>query len=251
MNDIHKFSSRFGSQFDFGEPWSIFRIMADFVNGYDALKELGPSVTVFGSARAKEGDKYYKMAQKLGYMMAEKSFNVITGGSAGIMEAANRGAYSSGKGKSIGLNIELPREQASNPYLDLSIKFDYFFARKVMLIKYSYAYIVFPGGYGTMDELYEALTLVQTRKIFPIGVFLIGVDYYKPMLDFIKKSMVDEKTISAEDYDLIRLTDDLDEVVRFTEEQVEARLREMEKLDLTNLTDYARLKKFQELNQYK
>ncbi|GHS87520.1 cytokinin riboside 5'-monophosphate phosphoribohydrolase [Campylobacterota bacterium] len=242
MNDAQKFHA-------LGESWSIFRVIADFVNGFDALKELGPSVTVFGSARTKSDHPHYKMAQKLGYMMAEKGFNVITGGSNGIMEAANRGAYCSGKGKSIGLNIELPREQASNSYLDLSIRFDYFFARKVMLVKYSYAYIIFPGGFGTMDELFEALTLVQTRKIFPIAIFLIGVDYYKPMMDFIKQSMVAENTIAQEDYDLIRLTDDLDEVVRFTEQQIENRLREIEALELTSLADYARLKKFQEVQQ--
>ncbi|MDR2152225.1 MAG: TIGR00730 family Rossman fold protein [Helicobacteraceae bacterium] len=240
-----------GSQLDFSEPWSIFRVMADFVNGYDSLKDLGPSVTVFGSARTKSDHKYYKAAQKLGYMLAENGFNVITGGSAGIMEAANRGAYSSGRGKSIGLNIELPREQASNDYLDLSLKFDYFFARKVMLVKYSYAYIIFPGGFGTMDELFEALTLVQTRKIFPIGVFLVGTDYYKPLLDFINASMVSEGAIAKEDADLIKLTDDLDEVVSFTKEHILARIQEMEELGLTKLTDYARLKKFHEAHRIK
>lgn len=233
------------SQIDLNEPWSIFRVMADFVNGYDALKELGPSVTIFGSARFNASHPYYVMAQKLGYMMAEKGFNVITGGSNGIMEAANRGAYQSGRAKSIGLNIELPFEQSSNKYLDLSLKFDYFFARKVMLVKYAYAYIIFPGGFGTMDELFEALTLVQTKKIYPIGIFLVGVDYYAPMLEFIKKSMITERAISPADIDLIRLTDDMDEVVRFTEEQIELRIAEMEKLNSTNLTDYTRLKKFQ------
>jgi uncharacterized protein (TIGR00730 family) len=238
-----------GAELDFSEPWSIFRIMSDFVNGYDSLKELGPSVTVFGSARTKKDCPYYEAAHKLGYMLAENGFNVITGGSAGIMEAANRGAYSSGKGKSIGLNIELPHEQASNDYLDLSLKFDYFFARKVMLVKYSYAYIIFPGGFGTMDELFEALTLVQTKKIFPIGVFLVGVSYYKPLLDFIKSSMLSEGAISPFDVDLIKLTDDLDEVVSFTKERIAQRIIEMEEMGLTNLTDYSRLKKFHEAHQ--
>ncbi|MGE4294388.1 MAG: TIGR00730 family Rossman fold protein [Campylobacterales bacterium] len=233
-------------QLDFSEPWSIFRVMADFVHGFDELKDIGPSVTVFGSARTQEENRYYKMARKLGYMMAEKGFNVITGGSNGIMEAANKGAYISGKAKSIGLNIELPHEQSSNEYLDVSLKFDYFFARKVMLVKYSYAYIIFPGGFGTMDELFEALTLVQTKKIFPIGIFLIGVDYWKPMMEFIEKSMLSEGTISPEDFGLIRMTDDLDEVVRFTEEQIENRLREMEELELTDVSAYTRLKKFHE-----
>ncbi|MDR1450943.1 MAG: TIGR00730 family Rossman fold protein [Helicobacteraceae bacterium] len=238
-----------GAQLDFSEPWSIFRVMADFVNGYDSLKNLGPSVTVFGSARTQSDNRYYKAAQKLGYMLAENGFNVVTGGSAGIMEAANRGAYGSGGGKSIGLNIELPREQASNAYLDLSLKFDYFFARKVMLVKYSYAYIIFPGGFGTMDELFEALTLVQTRKIFPIGIFLIGVDYYKPLIDFIRSSMVNDDAISKEDADLIKLTDDLNEVINFTKERVSARIGEMEEMGLTKLTDYARLKKLQETHR--
>ncbi|MDR0665306.1 MAG: TIGR00730 family Rossman fold protein [Helicobacteraceae bacterium] len=240
-----------GSQLDFSEPWSIFRVMSDFVNGYDSLKEVGPSVTVFGSARTKREHKYYKAAQKLGYMLAECGFNVITGGSAGIMEAANRGAFCSGGGKSIGLNIELPHEQASNEYLDLSLKFDYFFARKVMLVRYSYAYIIFPGGFGTMDELFEALTLVQTRKIFPIGVFLVGADYYRPLLDFIRSSMINEGAIAKEDADLIKLTDDLDEVVNFTKEHIFARIREMETMGLTKASDYSRLKKLQEANRNK
>ena len=160
-------------QLDFSEPWSIFRIMADFVDGFDALKDTGPSVTMFGSARTKPDNRYYKMADELGFLMAERGFNVITGGSNGIMEAANKGAYRSGKAKSIGLNIDLPFEQKSNDYLDVDMEFDYFFSRKVMLVKYSQAYIIFPGGFGTMDELFEALTLVQTKKIFPIGIFLV------------------------------------------------------------------------------
>lgn len=231
-------------QLDFTEPWSIFRVMADFVRGFDELKDLGPSVTIFGSARTKEESEYYKQAQKLGYMLAEKGFNVVTGGSNGIMEAANKGAYISGKAKSVGLNIELPHEQASNQYLDINLKFDYFFARKVMLVKYSYAYIIFPGGFGTMDELFEALTLVQTKKIFPIGIFLIGVEYWKPMLEFIERSMVREGTISPQDFDLIRMTDDLEEVVRFTEEQIAIRLKEMEEHGLTTLNAYTKLKEF-------
>lgn len=242
MTDEKRYNIR--RQLDFSEPWSIFRVMADFVRGFDELKDLGPSVTIFGSARTKEDSQYYKMAQKLGYMMAEKGFNVFTGGSNGIMEAANRGAYISGKAKSVGLNIELPHEQASNDYLDISLKFDYFFSRKVMLVKYSYAYIIFPGGFGTMDELFEALTLVQTKKIFPIGIFLIGTDYWKPMLEFIEQSMIKEGTISSRDFDLIKMTDDLEEVVRFTEEQIGARLKEMEEHGLTTLNAYVKLKEF-------
>jgi uncharacterized protein (TIGR00730 family) len=229
-------------QLDFTEPWRIFKIMADFVDGIDSLKDIGPSVTMFGSARTKPDNKYYKMAEDLGYKMAERGFNVITGGSNGIMEAANKGAYHSGKAKSIGLNIDLPFEQKSNDYLDMDLEFDYFFSRKVMLVKYSQAYIIFPGGFGTMDELFEALTLVQTKKIFPIGIFLVGVEYWAPMLEFIKKSMLSEGTISAQDFDLIRMTDDLNMIVKFTEEQVKAKLCELEEEELTDLDIYQRLK---------
>lgn len=233
-------------QLDFSEPWSIFKVMADFVDGFDALKDIGPSVTMFGSARTKQDNKYYKMAEELGFMMAEKGYNVITGGSNGIMEAANKGAFRSGKAKSIGLNIDLPFEQKSNDYLDMDMEFDYFFSRKVMLVKYSQAYIIFPGGFGTMDELFEALTLVQTKKIFPIGIFLVGVDYWAPMLEFIKKSMLSEGTISKDDFNLIRMTDDLNMIVKFTEEQIKAKLSDMEEEELTDLVTYQRLKEFLE-----
>ncbi len=220
--------------------------MADFVDGFDALKEIGPSVTMFGSARTKPDNKYYKMAEELGFMMAEHGYNVITGGSNGIMEAANKGAFRSGKAKSIGLNIDLPFEQKSNDYLDVDMQFDYFFSRKVMLVKYSQAYIIFPGGFGTMDELFEALTLVQTKKIFPIGIFLVGVDYWAPMLEFIKTSMLSEGTISPDDFDLIKMTDDLEMIVKFTEDQLKAKLNELEDEELTDLTIYHRLKDFLE-----
>jgi len=231
---------------DFNEPWSIFKVMADFVNGFDTLKEIGPSVTMFGSARTKPDNKYYKMAEDLGFMMAEQGYNVVTGGSNGIMEAANKGAFRSGKAKSIGLNINLPFEQKSNDYLDIDMDFDYFFSRKVMLVKYSQAYIIFPGGFGTMDELFEALTLVQTKKIFPIGIFLVGVDYWAPMLEFIKSSMLSEGTISHDDFNLIRMTDDLGMIVKFTEEQIKAKLNDMEEEELTDLATYQRLKEFLE-----
>lgn len=233
-------------QLDFSEPWSIFKVMADFVDGFDTLKDIGPSVTIFGSARTKPENQYYKMAEELGFMMAEKGYNVLTGGSNGIMEAANKGAFRSGKAKSIGLNIDLPFEQKSNDYLDIDMQFDYFFSRKVMLVKYSYAYIIFPGGFGTMDELFESLTLVQTKKIFPIGIFLVGTDYWAPMLEFIKASMLSEGTISREDFDLIRMTDDLDTIVQYTEEQIKFKLTEMEQEELTDLEVYQQLKQFLE-----
>ncbi|NWF65996.1 MAG: TIGR00730 family Rossman fold protein [Campylobacterales bacterium] len=231
-------------ELDFSEPWSIFRVMADFVNGFDELQNIGPSVTVFGSARFDENHRYYKMAQKLGFMFAEKGYNVITGGSGGIMEASNKGAFESKKALSIGLNVALPHEQKSNDYLDISLKFDYFFARKVMLVKYSQAFVIFPGGFGTMDELFEALTLVQTKKIFPIGIFLIGVDYWKPMMDFIKQSMLEEKTINECDFNLIKLSDNLEDIVNFTDKQIVQKLHEMEQENLTKLKTYKNLKKF-------
>ena len=231
-------------ELDFSEPWSIFKVMADFVDGFDALNGIGPSVTIFGSARVKEDNKYYQMAQKLGFMMAEQGYNVITGGSNGIMEAANKGAYKSGKAKSIGLNISLPHEQKTNDFLDISLEFDYFFARKVMLVKYSFAYIIFPGGFGTMDELFEALTLIQTKKIFPIGIFLVGVDYWEKMLEFIKESMLSAGTISKDDFNLIKMTDDLDEIVSFTSKELEKKIKQMEDDGLTDLASYQQLKEF-------
>lgn len=231
-------------ELDFSEPWSIFKIMSDFVKGFDVLNDIDPCVTFFGSARFDEKNKYYGMARDLGYKMAENGLNVVTGGSNGIMEAGNRGAHESKKAQSIGLNIDLPFEQDSNPYLDVDLKFDYFFSRKVMLVKYSYAYIIFPGGFGTMDELFESLTLVQTKKIYPIGIFLVGVDYWKPMIEFIEKSMLSEGTISKEDFDLIHMTDDLDEIVTLTFERLDEKLIEMKEKELTCLSSYKTLKRF-------
>lgn len=231
-------------ELDFREPWSIFKVMSDFVKGFDELQDIGPCVTFFGSARLDENNKYYKMAQELGFKMADSGFNIVTGGSKGIMEAGNKGAFENSKTKSIGLNIELPFEQESNKYLDIDLKFDYFFSRKVMLVKYSYAFIIFPGGFGTLDELFEALTLIQTKKIYPIGIFLIGVDYWKPMIEFIEKSMLAEKTISKEDFDLIYCTDNLDEVVSLTFEKLNNKLRIMEEQNLEKLESYQVLKDF-------
>jgi len=231
-------------ELNFNEPWSIFKVMSDFVKGFDEMQDIGPCVTFFGSARFDENNRYYKMAQELGYKMSNNGLNVVTGGSNGIMEAGNKGAFENGKSQSIGLNIDLPFEQQSNRYLDVDLKFDYFFSRKVMLIKYSYAYIIFPGGFGTMDELFEALTLVQTKKIYPIGIFLVGTDYWKPMVEFIRNSMLKEGTISQKDFDLFYLTDDLDEIVTLTFERLENKLEIMEKEKLEYLESYKVLKKF-------
>ncbi|MEF3192505.1 MAG: TIGR00730 family Rossman fold protein, partial [Campylobacterales bacterium] len=192
------------------DPWSVLKIISDFVDGFDTLKDIGPAVTFFGSARLKPQNKYYKKARELAKMFADCNYNVITGGSGGIMEAGNRGAYESGRAQSIGLNINLPHEQHLNDYVTKGMTFDYFFARKVMLVKYSYAYVVFPGGFGTLDELFEALTLVQTKKIFPIPIFLYGTEFWEPMMTFLKKSLLPAKVINPEDLDLITLTDDLE-----------------------------------------
>jgi uncharacterized protein (TIGR00730 family) len=195
------------------DVWSVFKIIADFVKGFDELGELGPTVTIFGSARTHRNNQYYKKAQKFSSMLGEAGFSVITGGGPGIMEAANRGAHKHEDVESIGLNIDLPFEQSTNPYTTKELSFDYFFSRKVMLVKYSIAYVIFPGGYGTLDELFEALTLIQTRKVTGVKVFVIGVDFYKPLIEFIKDKLHKEKMIDLDDVHMINLTDDLELVV--------------------------------------
>lgn len=188
------------------------RIAAEFVRGFRAMHYIGPGVTVFGSARFREGHRYYELAREMGRRIARLGFTVITGGGPGIMEAANRGAREAG-GVSVGCNIQLPEEQVPNDYLDLFIEFRYFFVRKVMLVKYSYAFVVMPGGFGTLDELFEALTLIQTRKIENFPVVLMGVDYWAPLLEFIRGRLISEATISPEDADLLVATDSPDEAV--------------------------------------
>ncbi len=196
----------------------LVRILYDFIKGYRALHFLGPCVTVFGSARFREDHRYYHMAREVGRLLAQKGFTVLTGGGPGIMEAANRGARDVG-GKSIGCNIELPAEQKPNPYLDQWTEFRYFFVRKVMLVKYSCAFIVFPGGFGTLDEIFETATLIQTGKILRFPVVVLGMDYWGPLHDFLKSTMVQEGTITSEELSGLMLTDSpLDAVERvFTE----------------------------------
>jgi uncharacterized protein (TIGR00730 family) len=195
------------------ELWRAARIFAEFIKGFRALHFVGPCVTVFGSARFPEGHAYYELAREMGGRLAQSGFTTMTGGGPGIMEAANRGAHEA-KGRSIGCNIVLPMEQKPNPYVDRFIEFRYFFVRKVMLVKYSYAFVVLPGGFGTMDELFEALTLVQTRKIENFPVVLMGESYWRPMLDFVRTTMVAARTISPEDIDLVTVTDSPDEAMR-------------------------------------
>lgn len=190
---------------------SVIKIMREFIRGFRVLHFVGPCVTVFGSARFKEDHPYYEMARRVGSSLTDIGFTVMTGGGPGIMEAANRGAKEAG-GHSIGCNIILPHEQEANAYLDQVLTFNYFFIRKVMLIKYSYAFIVMPGGVGTMDELFEAITLIQTKKILSFPVVLMGKEYWEPLVEFMER-MVDAGTISSEDLGLLLLTDSVDEAM--------------------------------------
>ncbi len=195
------------------ESWRIFRIMAEFVEAIEALSKLKNAVSIFGSARVTPDDPYYQKTEKLARRLAEKGFSVITGGGPGIMEAANKGAAEAG-GKSVGMNIRLPFEQKPNAYANISIDYKYFFIRKVMFVKYAMAYIIMPGGFGTMDELFEALTLIQTRRIKSFPVILMGSEYWKGLVDWLKKTMIRDGMILPEDLDFIEIIDDPDEAVR-------------------------------------
>ncbi len=194
------------------DPWRVFRIMAEFVESFETLSTVGPAVTVFGSARTKPSNKEYKATVKIAKALAENNFAVITGGGPGIMEAANKGAAEGG-GLSVGLNIKLPHEQEGNPYANLPIDFHYFFSRKVCLAKYSTAFVYLPGGFGTMDEFFEILTLVQTRKIPRFPLVLYGKDYWRGLFRWINSTLKKGKYISPKDSDLVTLTDDPAEIV--------------------------------------
>lgn len=196
--------------------WSVFKIMGEFVDGYDKMMKVGPCVSVFGSARAAEESKYYKLATRAGELLAENGFGVITGGGPGIMEAGNKGAKNAG-GKSVGLGIELPHEQGLNTYVDplYEINFKYFFVRKVMFVKYAQGFIVFPGGFGTLDELFETLTLIQTKKIQKIPIVLFGTEYWEGLSQWIEKKLVNDGYISGNDTSLFKLTDDVEIAVKF------------------------------------
>jgi uncharacterized protein (TIGR00730 family) len=196
------------------DSWRVFRIMSEFVNGFDELGTVTRGVSIFGSARTHQNDQYYKAAREMTRLLGEAGFQIITGGGPGIMEAANRGASDAGA-PSIGCNIELPFEQLPNPYLTKSLSFKYFFVRKTMFIKYSNAYVIFPGGFGTMDELFEALTLIQTRKIRNFPVVLFGSQYWRGLLAWLTSTMLNEKMINTEDLGLIHLTDSPSDGVKF------------------------------------
>jgi len=196
------------------DSWALFKIMGEFVNGFERMSQIGPCVSIFGSARTKENANYYKLATSIAKSIAEAGYGVITGGGPGIMEAGNKGANLAG-GTSVGLNIDLPFEQHDNPYIDSdkSLDFDYFFVRKVMFVKYSQGFVVMPGGFGTLDELFEAITLIQTNKIEKFPIILVGTDFWEGLLDWIKNTMLEAKNISPEDLDLIHLVDTEVEVV--------------------------------------
>jgi uncharacterized protein (TIGR00730 family) len=194
------------------ESWRLFRILAEFVEGFESLANVGPAVTFFGSARSTEIEPEYRTARELAAKLASDGCAIITGGGPGVMEAANRGAQDGG-GVSVGLNIEIPFEQRPNRYIDKLIEFRYFFVRKVMFVKYSIAFVILPGGFGTMDELFEALTLIQTRKIKPFPVYLLGQDYWGGLIDWVKNKMVKEGKILPEDLDILHVVDNQDEIV--------------------------------------
>jgi len=194
------------------DPWRVLRIQAEFVEGFGALAGLGPAVSIFGSARTKPDDPHYAEAMRLAASLAEAGYAVITGGGPGIMEAANKGACEAG-GTSVGLGIELPFEAGMNPWVDIGINFRYFFARKTMFVKYAQAFVVFPGGFGTFDELFEALTLVQTGKVTSFPVVLMGTAYWGPLLAWLRDTVLVEGKISAKDLELVHVTDDPDEAV--------------------------------------
>jgi len=196
-----------------GEAWRLFKIMGEFVEGVDALHEIGPAVSFFGSARIKPTDSIYKKTEKLARLFVEHDFAVITGGGGGVMEAANKGAAEAG-GISVGLNIVLPHEQAPNPFANIKIEFKYFFIRKVMFVKYATAYIILPGGFGTLDELFEAVTLIQTRRILPFPLILVGSDYWAGLIDWIKEKLLAEKRISTQDIEILQVMDDPEEIVK-------------------------------------
>jgi len=199
------------------DPWRVLRIQSEFVEGFGALAELGPAISVFGSARIKPGTAFYEMGETIGRLLVEAGFSVITGGGPGVMEAANKGAHEAG-GTSVGLGIELPHEQGVNQYANLGINFRYFFARKTMFVKYAQGFIVLPGGFGTFDELFESLTLVQTRTVTRFPIVLVGHHYWDGLVEWLRESVLPEGTISEADFDLFTVTDDPAEAVAIVQD---------------------------------
>lgn len=199
--------------FKLGEAWRLFKIMGEFVDGVETMHDVGVAVSIFGSARIKREDPVYKKAEEIAFLFVKNNFAVITGGGGGVMEAANKGATEAG-GASVGLNIELPFEQKPNQYSNINLEFKYFFIRKVMFVKYATAYIIMPGGFGTLDELFEAVTLIQTHRIKPFPVILVGSEYWSGLIEWVKERLLKEKRISAEDLDILQVMDDPEEIVK-------------------------------------
>lgn len=202
------------------DSWAIFKIMSEFVEGYERLAKIGPCISIFGSARTKPDNKYYQIATEIGEKLAEAGYGVITGGGPGIMEAGNKGAQL-GKGKSVGLNIDLPFEQNHNPYIDAehNLEFDYFFVRKVIFVKYSQGFVIMPGGLGTLDEMFEAMTLIQTKKINNRPVVLVGSSYWSGLFEWIKNVMLEEENnIAEKDLSLFKIVDTAEEAVKYMED---------------------------------
>lgn len=212
---IEKLQQKTWNEIKTNDSWAIFKIMSEFVEGYEKLSKIGPCVSIFGSARTDPNHKYYKLAESIAYELTQNGYGVITGGGPGIMEAGNKGAYR-GKGISVGLNIELPFEQHDNPYIDhdKNLLFDYFFVRKVMFIKYAQGFVVMPGGFGTLDELFEAMTLIQTKKIGKFPIILVGKDFWSGLFDWVEEVLIQKYgNVSPEDMDLIKIVDTEQEVV--------------------------------------
>ena len=209
------------------ESWRMFRIISEFTEGFDKLADIGFAISMFGSARTQVDDCYYKKAVEISSRLAKDNYSIISGGGPGIMEAANKGAAENGA-ISVGLNIELPREQTPNEYQNLSLDFRYFFARKVNFVKYSMGYVCMPGGFGTLDEFFESLTLMQTGKIYPMPVILFGSNFWSGLMEWMRTKLLQEGTVSEEDFDLMVITDDVDEVVEIMNRHREKKLRLIE-----------------------
>jgi len=212
---IEKLHRKTWNEIKTNDSWAIFKIMSEFVDGYEKLSRIGPCVSIFGSARTKEDDIYYQLAEKIAFELTQHGYGVITGGGPGIMEAGNKGAFK-GKGISVGLNIDLPFEQHDNPYIDSdkNLEFDYFFVRKVMFIKYAQGFVVMPGGFGTLDEMFEAITLIQTKKIGKFPIILVGKAFWSGLLDWIKTTLINQyQNVSEKDLDIFHIVDEVDEVL--------------------------------------
>ncbi len=205
--------------FSINDTWRLFKILAEFVDGFEELHNIYPCVSIFGSARVKPGDDIYEKTVIIARKLAQNGYHIITGGGPGVMEAGNKGAKEGG-GKSIGLNIKLPLEEKPNPYIDIRLDFKYFFVRKVMFLKYAQAYIGMPGGFGTLDEIFEALTLIQTKRMKPFPLILVGSDYWQPLINWMKEALLEKGYISEEDIELLTIMDDPDDIVRFIKKTV-------------------------------